>query len=234
MRRTPLLASFNFVYRLMRSLLVLAISLLVISINALFGKINWQPPAWIATGKHQLQTFWLWGKARPRQMAMAIGISTVLLIGGWQTWIWYQQRPQPVTVSYDLDTPDLTTFENGQWYIDNLLVNFDDSVAPLEQIDKIITSGVSLSPKSEGEWQWLSDRQLRFTPKADWPIDQKYKIEFAKKGLLAANVLLSITRQNSRPKRLPHNLNPMFFIRTLPIRNRKKWLPHSLSPTRLM
>ncbi|NQD36034.1 alpha-2-macroglobulin [Permianibacter sp. IMCC34836] len=158
---------------------------------ALFGSVSWQRPAWFAPAADAISDAWFWCRSRPRQMALAVGLFAAVFIGGWQLWDWYQHRPKPVTIGYQVDAPYLTYFADEQWHIDDVLINFDDSVAPLEQIDKTVSQGLTLSPKVDGEWRWVTDRQLRFVPKADWPIDQEYEIQFAKTGLLAANVLLS-------------------------------------------
>ena len=182
-----LLSSFISVARFIRWLFVFIWSTLWQLTAAIFGKLNWQRPAWLPLLKNTLSRYWLWCRARRQHMAISLGLLTVLIIA----LIWYQTLPEPVTISYTVDTPEVTVFENEQWFIDNLVVYFEDSVAPLDQIDKVITKGVTLSPKMEGEWRWMSDRQLRFVPKTDWPIDQEYAIRFAKSGWLAANVVLN-------------------------------------------
>ena len=54
------------------------------------------------------------------------------------------------------------------------------SVAPLQQVDKVIQSGIKMFPNRAGEWRWIGDNRIEFTPKADWPADQEYQITFDK------------------------------------------------------
>lgn len=182
-----LFSSFLSIGRLILWLFTFTWSALRYAMSALFGSLNWQKPAWLGFLKDTLRAYWQWSRAHPRHMAISLGLIAIT-IGGI---IWYQSLPQPVTVSYRVDTPDLTVFENQQWQIDSLDIYFDDSVAPLDQIDKTISKGVSLSPKFDGEWRWLSGTHLRFTPKTDWPINQTYKIRLDKTELLADDVLLN-------------------------------------------
>jgi uncharacterized protein YfaS (alpha-2-macroglobulin family) len=71
------------------------------------------------------------------------------------------------------------------------LLEFDGSAAPLRNVEKIITAGIEISPKLDGIWKWESDRELSFTPKADWPVGQAYTVKLAKEGLVAPHVKLS-------------------------------------------
>src|SRR5262249_42029336 len=79
---------------------------------------------------------------------------------------------------------------NGIAAIKPLTIEFGESVAPLKQIKTAITSGVDLSPSLAGTWFWTSDKQLRFTPKDDWPVDGAFSVRLAAKGLLARELRL--------------------------------------------
>ena len=57
-------------------------------------------------------------------------------------------------------------------------------------MDKRVTTGVDLSPAIPGVWFWIDDKQLKFTPKNDWPIDGDFTVRLARKGVLAAGVEL--------------------------------------------
>ena len=187
MHWTSLLSAFVSVGRLIHRLFSFIWSAIRYLVGAVFGVLNWQRPAWLGFITSSLRSYWQWCRAHPRHMTTSIGV--ILIAAG--ILLWYQSLPKPVTVSFDIDAPDLTVFENQQWRVDTLNINFDDSVAPLANIDTIITSGVSMSPKIDGEWRWLSGRQLQFIPKTDWKIDQTYKIRFDKSKWLADNTKLA-------------------------------------------
>jgi len=59
-----------------------------------------------------------------------------------------------------------------------LVIEFRDSVAPLADSGKEISSGITLSPAHPGKWRWIGDRSLLFTPAEDWPIGKKFAVSF--------------------------------------------------------
>ena len=64
-------------------------------------------------------------------------------------------------------------------------MDFTEPVAPLANLDKRLTSGIAISPAFAGKWTWLGDKQLRFTPVADWPVDASFTVKLARRGFLA-------------------------------------------------
>ena len=182
-----LLSAFVSVGRLILRLFAFIWSAIRYLVGAVFGVLNWQRPAWLGFITSSLRSYWQWCRSHPRHMTTSIG--WIMIAVG--SFLWYQSLPKPVTVSFSVDAPGLTVFENQQWRIANLDIYFEDSVAPLANIDTVITSGVSMSPKIDGEWRWLSGRQLRFIPRTDWQIAQTYKIRFDKSKWLADNTVLN-------------------------------------------
>src|SRR5439155_20283099 len=53
-----------------------------------------------------------------------------------------------------------------------------------------ITAGIEMSPKMPGGWRWNGDKSLEFTPKNDWPVDQRFTVSFGRKGFFSPGVLL--------------------------------------------
>jgi hypothetical protein len=53
-------------------------------------------------------------------------------------------------------------------------------------------------PAIPGTWFWLSDRELQFTPKDDWPVDGDFAVRMPAKGLLAAHITLEDYRFSFR------------------------------------
>ncbi len=138
----------------------------------LFGSFTWTAPPWLANT----------GGAVRRHRGRSFLLLLLLLLlagGGWWGWRWYQARPKPVTVAVIADPIPVTKLEN-ELKPAPLIVRFSGSVARLEQVGKVVASGVHLEPAVEGEWKWTTDAQLTFKPKHDWPADQKYRITFEK------------------------------------------------------
>ena len=168
----------------------------------LFGALSWTPPAWV--GKIRL---WFANsrvtafikqsahriRAHIQQHAKnyrlsAIG-AAVLLVVGVATYIWYQSLPKPVEFTLDGTPPSATRLvENAT--PDPLRITIGGSAARLEQIDKPITQGISLSPAMNGEWRWDGDNQLSFIPTQDWAVGQEYVVRLDK-SLFPDHVRLS-------------------------------------------
>ena len=155
------------------------------------GVFEWHPPAWgvklwprIAEPSRRAGRFLAADWKRPAAIAVAL----VALIGGYR---WYRHRPKPHYVDYTITAPALTLYdEKGISYISPLKVEFAESAAPLQQVDKNVTTGVTLSPSFAGTWHWDNDKALTFIPKTDWPVDASFAIRFSRKGFFAKGVLL--------------------------------------------
>lgn len=149
------------------------------------GRWEWQPPNWFAWTGHRVAQGY-------RYLAMDIRrtIFTVLVLAGaFGGWIWLRNRPAPHYVSYTITEPGLTEYnERGIWSIKPLIVQFSESAAPLEQIEKPVTAGIVISPKLPGVWFWANDKELRFAPKDDWPIDKEFSVTFARRGFFGREV----------------------------------------------
>jgi alpha-2-macroglobulin len=157
----------------------------------LFGRCTWEPPAWLAWTGAQVARGGRSFAAHPlRAGLLALAL---MLAGGGSAW--YLTRPKPHYVTYVISAPGLTEYNvNGIAAIKPLTIVFNESVAPLKQIKTAVMSGVDLSPSLAGTWFWTSDKELRFTPKDDWPVDGAFSVQFAGKGLLARQVQLGSYR----------------------------------------
>ena len=105
----------------------------------------------------------------------------VLVAGSWQGWVWYQTRPKPVMVKVTVKAPERTQIED-KLPPNPLSVSFDSSVAPIELVGKATTAGINVMPKIEGEWKWITENELRFQPKMDWPVGEVYHVSFNAKA----------------------------------------------------
>ena len=160
-------------------------------ITRVFGVFEWHPPAWAAWIGQSIAEFWRQTArfvAEDRKRAGAALLALVALIGGYA---WYRSRPKPHYVEFSVTAPALTEYdEKGIKTISPLDIQFNESAAPLKQVEKKVATGVSLTPSFAGTWFWVSDKELRFTPKSDWPVDATFTVHFDKKGFFAGGVLL--------------------------------------------
>src|ERR1700722_7231822 len=99
------------------------------------GKWKWQPPSWapwigrrIAQGGHYVA-------ADSRRAAVFV----LVLMGAVGGLVWYRNRPVPHYVAYSVTGPGLTEYgDKGISSIKPLIVQFSESAAPLQQVDKTI------------------------------------------------------------------------------------------------
>ncbi|MBZ5727694.1 MAG: alpha-2-macroglobulin [Acidobacteriia bacterium] len=151
------------------------------------GRWEWQPPSWLVWMGRRIAQGWryLVGDAKRSVAALLV---VVAAIGGW---IWYENRPVPHYVTCTVTAPGLTEYgDKGISSIKPLAVQFNESAAPLQQVDKTVTVGIDLSPRMPGAWRWVSDKNLVFTPQNDWPVDKAFTVSFARKGFFAGGVRL--------------------------------------------
>lgn len=157
----------------------------------LFGRVQWQAPAWLAA----LGSGFAWlgngMRRRPRVAGAALAGLALVAAGAWYGWQWYESRPQPHTVQYRIVAPELTRYDENGRHVQPLRVAFAEPVAPLEAVGQVLTQGVSVSPAIDGQWRWSSSRLLVFEPAGDWPVGQKYDVTMQPERLLAPGVLLS-------------------------------------------
>lgn len=149
--------------------------------KALFASIfgNWQAPPWMH-----------WCKAHPGKSSGSLLILLFSAAGLWKAWDWYENLPKPQTVESNLFAPSLTNYEVDTPQVEPLVIRFEESVAPLDNIGKPLNKGIRLSPTIAGQWRWASDRHLQFQPDGDWPVDQTYNLTLDGDNLLDSNILL--------------------------------------------
>ncbi|MEP7101845.1 MAG: MG2 domain-containing protein, partial [Burkholderiales bacterium] len=139
----------------------------------LFGV--WVAPPWMRRVGAQGARAAAVVRARPRASGAAFVALIAIVVGGWFGHAWWQARPKPVEVSVKASGPALTDFANNGAPQPMTLI-FSNSVAPLALLGKEVNSGITVTPPIEGTWRWASDRQLAFTPKAEWPIGTEFKV----------------------------------------------------------
>lgn len=143
---------------------------------------TWAAPPWLRGLFSLLGGALAAARARPRGTAAAVLVMALLGAGGYYGHAWWRAQPRPVEVSFKVHDPALTDFANeGQ--PNALKVTFSQSVAPLELVGKPVQTGIALSPALEGVWTWVSDQQLQFQPKAEWPVGAQYKVVIARSAM---------------------------------------------------
>lgn len=109
---------------------------------------------------------------------------------------WATHRPPPPDVVQLSATIQAPTPPPRRLRVDtepaprNLDLQFDGSAAPLDQLDKPVTVGVTLQPRTEGEWRWTNERTLTFVPKHHWPIGETYRVDLEPALVARPNVVL--------------------------------------------
>lgn len=153
----------------------------------IIGRWKWEPPRWLAWAGHGIVRGGRHLAEDTRRTAVGAAI-LLAFIGGW---VWYKNRPVPEYVTYTVTAPALTEWgDRGIVVIHPLAVEFSESAAPLQKVEKTVAAGVQISPKVAGEWYWVTDKNLEFRPKNDWPIDGKFTVSFSRKGFFTRGVLL--------------------------------------------
>ncbi len=147
------------------------------------GDVSWSAPGWMLAAQ------------RHRRRVAQISLGVILLaVAGWYGWQWYQNRPhppEPVRISWTIHQPGVTDYTRTPIAIDPLEVHFSASSAPIERVGKSVTDGIAMQPAIKGEWVWTSDRSLRFTPTADWPVGQHISVRFDAAKAFAPQVLMA-------------------------------------------
>jgi alpha-2-macroglobulin len=165
-------------------------------LRAIFGQIKWTPPDWLPRASARLRVWcgrgidWLCARraANPKGFWLTTAAIVAVIIGGYAGWQWYEHLPEPYYLQVSVSRPDPTPLEPNA-IPDNVNVQFSGSAAKLGAIGKNVTSGITVTPPLEGVWRWVSDSQLVFTPRNDWPIGQDYTIKLDRK-LFPSHILL--------------------------------------------
>ncbi|MFV0626666.1 MAG: alpha-2-macroglobulin [Alphaproteobacteria bacterium] len=58
-------------------------------------------------------------------------------------------------------------------------ISFPYSVAKSELVYNVVSQGATIFPDIRGEWRWIDDRNLAFTPEKDWIPNTKYSVSLS-------------------------------------------------------
>lgn len=170
----------------------------------IFGELNYSAPEWLSKSIHiflltrlgvRLVQFFNLRKIDPKKFYKKVGLIfsaiALLSVAGYFGYDWWSKRPQPRLVTFQIQSPGITNPETLE--ADSLLIRFSQSVARLEDLNKILTDRIKLKPAITGAWSWENDQTLRFKPdfktKADWSVGTEYSVDFDK-ALFADHVRL--------------------------------------------
>ena len=152
------------------------------------GRVAWEPPHWVGAVRGKLNEIYkrvfadigAGIKSDPKRslkvLARAGGAVLILVLGVY----WYVSRPAVARVTVSGTAPGITRMDDII-VPDPIFVNFGGSAARLDQIGKGAEAWIAIDPQIKGEWGWVSDRQLKFTPAEDWAIGRKYSVKMEKK-----------------------------------------------------
>lgn len=154
----------------------------------IFGNLDYTKPSWLQKISNKLSE----NPQHLRKVLISLGTAAVIVVGGFLAKNYYDKLPKP----------DAVTFRVGQIYqydfykpeARSLFITFSKSAASVDAVGKPVVEGIQLKPEIKGQWIWVSDKELKFTPvmekgKIDWPIGQKFEGTISKK-ILGSNIIL--------------------------------------------
>lgn len=156
---------------------------------ALFGNWSWQQPSWLIALKTNLVKLWQKAKAKPLASFGIVVLLCGITAAGCFGYQWWQNRPQPVRIDFTVTEPERTAIEKDEAPYP-LVINFNASVAPLDQVGKDVNQGITVKPAVSGKWHWLDDKSLEFRPEKDWPIGSTHQVKLDE-SLVAKQILLA-------------------------------------------
>lgn len=165
-------------------------------LKSIFGSISYQPPPFIKTLRqrsekayHSTGTKFNDFKTQRGKLYLALKITIpvlVLLIAGYA--IWRSTLPEPKRITISVQAPGLTPLMKNA-IPDPLYIKFSGSAARLEDVQKEVTARIEITPKITGQWKWVKDDRLEFTPANDWFAGTEYTVKIDEK-LFPSHVLL--------------------------------------------
>ncbi|CAI1097970.1 Alpha-2-macroglobulin family N-terminal region [Serratia entomophila] len=188
-------------FRLLAGLLVLLGRLF----RPLLGNLNWTAPGWWAALSGGLKRAFLRLESGVDKRPKAVSLALLLLLcaagGAFYGWHWWQNRPQPIEPApmvyqqtrVEIAKPEPFNYAAQKSPPQTLSLAFSNSAAPLADVGKAVSKGITLKPAAEGQWRWSNGWTLVFTPKKPLPMGAKYDVELDPAALLAPQIKLANT-----------------------------------------
>lgn len=158
----------------------------------IFGQFQYSGPTWAKKIKTFIQNKIATNpQLYKKNFYRVLGLAAVV-IAGLVGKHYYDNRPRPDAVSFKVSAISSYDFEKPE--ARPLFLTFDKSVANVNMIGKALNNEVQMKPEIKGQWIWVSDKELKFTPlsekgKLDWPIGQKFTGTISRK-VLSPNIEL--------------------------------------------
>ncbi len=187
-------------------LLAFVLHLVYLVIRPLIGNIAWRAPGWWTAVSGGLTRGFQRMERGVDKHPKAIGLSVLMIVcaagAGVYGWHWWLNRPQPIEpaplvyqkTSVRVSGPETPDYTAAKIAPQEVIFNFSHSAAPLADINKTVSKGISLHPAVEGQWKWISGHTLVFTPKKTLPMGSTYSVDFAPDELLAPQSKLAKTQ----------------------------------------
>lgn len=115
----------------------------------------------------------------PKRFKQIVGGVAGLIVVGLGILVYLELQPKPLTYSFIVTPPQATPMVPGA-VPDPLRFQFSGSVAKLDQVGKVVTRGIRMTPVVDGEWRWVSDTLLEFRVRGDWPVGETFRVRFEK------------------------------------------------------
>jgi uncharacterized protein YfaS (alpha-2-macroglobulin family) len=178
-------------------------------LTSVFGQFHWTPPKWL----RQI------GGRRLAVGLVAAAVVTAVAVAGFN---YYMSLPKPAQVVARVVAPGITPIVDDELRPQALTLNFSvkpdprtpvitvDSVARIDQIDEVVTEGISMQPAISGEWRWTTETQLSFAPAEDWPAGQEYVVRYESE-LFAPNLELATNESTFTTQQFTANVTELVF-----------------------
>ncbi|HID9471456.1 TPA: alpha-2-macroglobulin family protein [Serratia liquefaciens] len=187
-------------------LLALSLALLGRLFRPLIGNLAWSAPAWWTALSGGVKRAFLRLESGVNKYPKAISLALLVLLciagGAVYGWHWWLNRPQPIEpapmVYQQTDVqaagPEAINYAVQKPTPQKLSLTFSHSAAPLTDVGKAVTKGVTLKPQAEGQWIWNDASTLVFTPNKPLPMGTQYQVNLDPATLLAPQIKLANTR----------------------------------------
>lgn len=157
----------------------------------LFGDISWRAPGWMRVVGAGAARGAAVVRAHPRRFASILAGLIIVGVGGGLGYRAYLNRPRPIVeppATFLVQAPPLTDYAATPIEVHPLVIRFSRSAAPLALVGKQAGAGIDMKPELAGQWTWVSDQELDFHPKDDWPVGQTFDLRFDRKLAFAEHV----------------------------------------------
>lgn len=172
-------------------------------IKPIVGVTEWNTPAWWLFVSNNFISLESYCKKHAFKIILALLLVLAAIFITKYIELREANKPKPIPaavvemkdVYYDLTRPEYPDIDKPDTK-QTIRLNFYSKkgsvdVAPIQNIDKVITEGISLTPSVKGNWKWTSGNTLQFTADEHFILGEKYTVGIDPKILLTDNVRLA-------------------------------------------